>query len=563
MANIVIGNEFKTEFESIQRLYKEGYLSGGVQIKRVTRDTIETAANTFIFNPCERGVNGSDGSGEIKASFKKDGATWFAPLRGIAADSSNADWEQLIMDVAADYHKHYSLIEFRQVNDSVSREAEDRLINRFKTEFIERVFTGGKAFSAPVRYGAEREDIYGISVRMEISSGTGESKPVLGKLYFSESARELVPLPFKEAEKIDSFLSASVPDDEGAKPAGWSDLVDNRLVGKVFDGLAKVIDSGRYAKYVCFGGGDTEVIRYMLDSLANTGEHGEIKKLQCSRIKVLGISHVQWEKSAYVISLQGREILKAVVGLNGTVSLICLNCLERGKTEYLVNGNEIIYPEDVKTAGLKRYLNPAEPDFGVSDEDVNKIIVNSEIKNHLFTVRCAENMRNPNCARMVCASRAVEVKEGDKTVRKCKGCSYPEIVYSDIFAGGDARYTPHLNFATDRMTLVKEKTETCLCCGRPFTQSKISKEGLCSFCGGAHDYTKAGGELYRKYSGMLGLGVRLSHLFTKKYCREDGGVLLFVLGNDKYVFDKLNAQEFGFVSKPVKFKRYGGGRRNV
>jgi len=62
---------------------------------------------------------------------------------------------------------------------------------------------------------------------------------------------------------------------------------------------------------------------------------------------------------------------------------------------------------------------------------------------------------------------------------------------------------------------------------------------------------------------MLGLGVRLSHLFTKKYCREDGGVLLFVLGNDKYVFDKLNAQEFGFVSKPVKFKRYGGGRRNV
>ncbi|MDE7214286.1 MAG: hypothetical protein K2N68_00410, partial [Clostridia bacterium] len=128
MANIVIGNEFKTEFESIQRLYKEGYLSGGVQIKRVTRDSIETAANTFIFNPYERGVNGSDGSGEVKAAYKKDGATWFAPLRGVAADSSNADWEQLIMDVASDYHKHYSLIEFKQINDSSAREAEDRLV---------------------------------------------------------------------------------------------------------------------------------------------------------------------------------------------------------------------------------------------------------------------------------------------------------------------------------------------------------------------------------------------------------------------------------------------------
>lgn len=561
MANIVIGNEFKTEFESIRRLYKEGYLSGGVQIKRVTRDTIEMPTNTFIFNPYERGVNGSDGSGEVKASYTKDGATWFAPLRGVKADSSNADWEQLIMDVAADYHKHFSLIEFRQVNDNSTRETEDRLVTRFKTEFIDRVFTGGKAFSAPVRYGVEKENIYGISVRMEISSGTGESKPVLGKLYFSESGRELTPLTYSEAAKIDGFLTASVPEDEGLKPAGWSDTVDVRLVSKVFDGLTKIIEKGGYAKYVCFGGRDMQDIRYMLDSLANTGEHGEIKKLQCSRIKVLGISHVQWEKSAYVISSQGREILKAVVGLNDTVSLICLNCSERGKTSYLVNGNEIIYPSNVKTAGLKKYLNPAEENFGITDEDVNKIIVNSEIKNHLFSVRCPENMRNPNCSHTVCLSRAVEVKEGDKVIRKCKGCSYPEIVYTDIFAGGDAKYTPHLNFAADRMTLVREKTETCACCGRPFTEGKISKEGLCSFCSATQGYTKAGGELYREYSGMLGLGVRLTHLFTKKYCREDGSVLLFVLGNDKYVFDKLSAQEFGFVSKPVKYKRYGGGRR--
>lgn len=39
---------------------------------------------------------------------------------------------------------------------------------------------------------------------------------------------------------------------------------------------------------------------------------------------------------------------------------------------------------------------------------------------------------------------------------------------------------------------------------------------------------------------------------------EDGNVIIFELGNDRYVFDKLNAKEYGFIKKPVKVNR--GGR---
>lgn len=562
MANIVIGNEFKEEFESICKLFSEGYLSGGVQIKRVSRGVIETAANTFIFNEYERGVNGSDGSGEVKASYSKQGSSWFAPLRGVAADSSNADWEQLIMDVAADYHKHYSLIEFKKPNDAYSKSAEDALAARFKTEFLDRVFTGGKAYSAPVRRGVERENIYGVSLRMEISSGTGESKPVLGKLYFSDGGAGLTPMYWAEAQKIDGFLSSAVPDDDGDKTENKNETVSNVLVSRVLSGLTEVIEGNAYSRYVCFGESDTGVIKYMLESLANTGEHGEIKKLKCSRIKVLGISHVEWEKSAFTVSYQGKEVLKLVAGLNDTLSLYCLNCAEKGKLACLVSSNDIIYPDGVKVKGLKRSLDPAQKNFGLSDEDINKIIVNSEFKNHLFPVRCPENMRNPNCYKTVCLSRAVEVKQGEKTVRKCKGCNYPEIIFNDLFAGGESKYTPLLDFAFDRMTLVREKTAVCACCGRKFTAAKISANGLCAFCESTQGYTKAGGKLYKTYSGMLGLGVRLKHLFSKKYCREDGNVLLFVLGEDKYVFDKLNASEFGYIPKPVKYKKYAGGRSN-
>lgn len=77
---------------------------------------------------------------------------------------------------------------------------------------------------------------------------------------------------------------------------------------------------------------------------------------------------------------------------------------------------------------------------------------------------------------------------------------------------------------------------------------------ICHFCA-RDDKSSAAKKLYRKYAGMLSLGVRLAHLFAKKYCKEEDNVILFELGRDCYVFDKLNFKERGFIKKPEKVVR--------
>ena len=49
--------------------------------------------------------------------------------------------------------------------------------------------------------------------------------------------------------------------------------------------------------------------------------------------------------------------------------------------------------------------------------------------------------------------------------------------------------------------------------------------------------------------------VKAQLLFAPKYCREDDNILLFELGADKFVFDKLDIRDDGFVKKPVKYRR--------
>ena len=60
----------------------------------------------------------------------------------------------------------------------------------------------------------------------------------------------------------------------------------------------------------------------MLSQLATS----EVKELECTNVKVLGISHVEWEKSVYPVTYRGKVVLKFIVGLNGYVSLVCANC---------------------------------------------------------------------------------------------------------------------------------------------------------------------------------------------------------------------------------------------
>lgn len=548
MARIIIGSEYAEEFGSIYRLFSGGFISDEIRIKRASENVIETEKNTFVFSEREHGVNGGDAGGGA-LGFKKDGATWFSGLRGGYSDSGNADWKQLISDVAADFHKRYSLIEFKRTSSQRTDAEEERIKRRFASGFLERVFPEGKQYSLSNVRGTETENIYAVSMRLEINGG-GESEPVLGKIYFRESKGSgLVPVFAREAGQLDGYINGAVPSDDEREES--TDFIDAALVTRVFAALDRAFSGGKFAKYALFNDKYRKEIDEMLSQLATS----EVKSLECTGVKVLGISHLEWESSAYDVYCRGKSVLKLVIGLNDSVTLFCTNC---GGDVTLIDGNIIKFqgdpPENCRTV-----LDFGLDNLGLISEDIETIRKKGVLSEHLLEVRCAENPRNPRCSATVCLSQSVTVESGGKKSYKCKGCRYPEIIYSDLFGtGGSGKYTPALGFAADRLALVPEKTAKCPCCGREFLKSSLGRGGLCRFC--AASPAAADELLYKKYSACLGVWVRLKHLFHKKYCRESDNIILFELGGDRYVLDKLDVKESGFIKSPVKYKGNGGGR---
>lgn len=545
MAKIIIGREYAAEFESIRALYEGGFLSGEVHIKKARGNEIVTPTHTFEYRDGEHGVNGGDGE-ERALNFGADGASWFAQLRGADFDSGNADWKQLIMDVAADYHRNYSLIEFRQKKDKATVSDEKRLKDKFKSGFIDRVFVNGGQFVVAETRRTEPENYYAVSMRLEINGG-GESAPLLGKIYFREGADgRLAPITAREAGRIDEFVTGAIPSESGN---GDNGIIDVKLAGRVFAGLERSISGGKFSRYVSFNEKYKREIDSMLSQLATS----EIKELECTNVKVLGVSHVEWEKSVYDISCRGRNVMKLILGLNGYASLICVNC---GDETALVDGNVVKFIGDEVPDGCNCVLDFDSDNLGLISEDIELIREYGEIANHLFRVSCAENVRNADCSRMVCKSQTVELGAG---IRKCKGCRYPEVVYRDIFSEEmeTGKYTPALSFSFDKLALVDTPTVKCLCCGREFGAAAMPSNRLCGFCS-AIDHSADAKKLYRKYGGMLSLCVRLAHAFAPKYCREDGSMILFELGADRYVFDKLGVKKSGYINKPRKVIK--GGR---
>ena len=134
----------------------------------------------------------------------------------------------------------------------------------------------------------------------------------------------------------------------------------------------------------------------------------------------------------------------------------------------------------------------------------------------------------------------------------CSDCPYPEIVYTDV--SGEKHYTPAMLFAKDKMNLVNSSDAViCAVCGRGFSKESI-KYGKCKYCTQllSGDNVETSKLAYKKYKSILPLWVRLSALFSKKSCIEDDEVILFSLGKNVYLFNKLNAKEKGLIKGPKK-----------
>lgn len=556
---IIVGSQYKATFDSLLKILGSGKLSGtGARVEDgASGKTIVTDTTEYIYDASAG--SGASGSGAT-ISMDKSGASWFAPVRkGQSFDDGTSEWKQLIYRVARDFHDEFSIIEYKQCDgsgESDSREAEQnvgKIIDRFFGVNNAAVFKGSDASKGT-------EDIYGASVKLELSA-TGQSHfVVMCKIYFRKNGNGVFPLTGSAARQINSRLEESVDNDEPIQLT----LDESANINTVTVNAVRELVAGNYPvsfkDSLCFSTkqkadpvtgvrGDN----YDLKTFKQLVKRANVNKapLVCTSIQVLGISHVRWINDYYEIAFGGKVVMQAIVGFGGSITLRCLNC----------NGGDLITSDSISyvTSGKRGAKNKehvvldySTPDLGIDDKTFKDILLNSEFKNHLISVKCGNNSRTgKQCSSLVCRSQTVEV--GGEM--KCANCPYPEMVYTDYSGDRPLRYlTGQMTFVNDKLAMaLKSNTGNCRKCGRAFTTEALDN-GLCNICKKIDHLSGAEAErakkLYKKYSGAFSYGVRLRHLSDKKYCLEDDTALVFAMGRKTYVLCKLDMFEDGFIKRP-------------
>ncbi len=533
MARIIVGKEYEKAFLSACNLVGSGRLGKDLRLQKSGSRT-EISDGTYCYT-----LGDGFGDGENDEIFMgESGASWFSALRGESVGNQNAVWVAFLESLASRYHKLYSLVEYRQKPaDKAEEERNGKLLSAYAANLCEALFPA-VAGSITVRKCPEREsaeDIYGVSLRLELTNGTGAAVPVLCKVYFCKKGGTLIPLSADEGRRVGEYLRSVRAD-----PSGGEGRAEGALIDETLNALDRLITGGDFSAAMCCEANEDE--NTLLRLIGGTA--GDSVVLECQRVKVLGVLHVKWNVAAADLCLGEKRVLRLVVDEGGRATLSCLNCREGYG---LVENNVIRVTDD---AGVERAVtaDPAKKFLGLAEEKLEAIRTSKEFAPHLMKLACAENPRSGSCSRVVCASEAFTFEAGGRKIVKCKDCPYPEIVYTG--PDGVPRYTPSLAFARDRGDLV-ERTELryCTLCGRSFTRSALSG-GLCPLCSRAETGSEEARKTYRKYADILSPVRRLSP--GKKYCYEDDEILLFVVGKKTYIFDKLDVASGGYIAAPKK-----------
>lgn len=550
MAKIYVGNEYDKTFDSIVRMYNEGFVPETL-IKSINKNSILTNSHEFILK--KDADNSSDE--HLTASINNEGASWFAFFRGAKSESKNAEWLMFVESVKDYFHKNYSLVEYCPRDYKLSPN-EIALQKQIIEQFLKLFY---KDYNFEIFQGEEKEgieDIYGASVRMELSDGTGEAVPVLGKIFFRKTARGIVPYSKEQAENISKYLQVF---DKQQK-----DFVSSQnsleLTDTVLNALDKLINAS--------SGSDNDLSKYLVfasqkddDAVGIMIEKGPNEKVDiiCQSLSIMNISHLRWKNDNYNIRLNEKTVMKAIFGIGGKLSIFCNNC--KKKTP-LLEFNQIKYTFEGKKKLLNIFLD--RENFGIPLNILEEIRTSNVFSKHLMRICCTENARLAGpCVRYVCEDDTLLLEDN---IQKCKNCPYPEVLF--LCEDGTTRYTKNLAFARDRMTLVpKDKTVKCGCCGRTFYSEQPVSDYLCDFCKiiktgisslDFNDY-KEGNKLYSKYASALPLSIRLKNIKSRKYCKEDEDCILFVIDKTVFIFDKEKLSEKGFLPSPVKITSQGGG----
>lgn len=557
---VIIGGEYRETYANMVKILRSGYLGdAGAHVETAAdgSSVICTDGAEYVYEE-RSGANADNGS----VAMKKDGASWFAPVRrGMAFDDGTSEWKQLIYKVASDFHSAFSIIEYKRCDGSGNTDAKQVEANLGK--IIRRFF---KRNDAQIIKGNDKnkgsEDIYGASVKLELS-GTGQSHyVVMCKIFFRRTSDGISPLAASEAAQINARLE-DAPDN--TDPIRLSED-ESANINNVTVNAVRELVNGKFAvsfkESLCFStrqvlNPETKEYEDNYDlktyKFLASRAHANAAAVTCNSVQVLGISHVEWLNDYYEVAFGGRVYLQAVIGFGGSITLRCVNCGGGN----LITSNVISYTV-TDDNGLTRRVNlPLDyeaDDLGVDEAALEEINKYGEFAKHLLSVGCVNARLEKKCSACVCRSQTIVV-DGEM---KCADCPYPEVVYTDYSGERPMRYlTGKMTFVHDRLAMaLKENAADCKRCGRTFSKDALA-DGQCKLCSGIENLDGADGEeakkLYSRYKNAFSHSVRLKHFFDSKYCVEDDTALVFALGSETYVLNKTDLEKSdGFVKRPVK-----------
>ena len=549
MKEILVGKEYKNAFESVCKLLKGSVPYVDVHVKEVDEKERKIVTQTHIFKYSEEALS-SAASGSAMC-FTPAGASWFAGLRSGEKETGDgtAQWLSFIESVAKAYHKEYSLLEFKQSASAIDEEDERRCRNVLESVLALFFSSLPGAQISGAREKSVPDDIYGISLKAEISGGTGASVPVLGSVYFrmrgGAAGGKLVPIPAEEAEEIYKSLYSVIPEGNSSRvdSSGSSSLIDAAIFA--LDQLLKGKSERTFDECIMFGERDMQTVNELAEKLS----HDEAC-LDCRNISVLGISHVRWTSNAYFVYRGDKRVLRAMVSINGSITLMCENC---GTGGALIDNDKIVcryrdrYGNPVREEIV---IKPAEYNLGLTQEQVDKILKYSEISKHLQSITCAKNPRvQGGCTRCVCAVQLQNMGTAEKPVMACKDCPYPEMVYED--GEGGLHYTPNTSFARDKMTMTEEEVRECVYCGRKFSAAVMENTNACPLCSSRSKNEEEGKKRYSKYASVFSPITRIRYIGKRKMCFEDEDMMVFFMGQDRYILDKKDLEKDGYLPAPI------------
>ena len=577
---VLVSRDYKDAYEAVRTIIQKGALQN---------PAYRVLDNGHIYDGVYEYVLGAQEEKSRQEStngFAGDGASWFRCLRGEQEQSDDATWCNFMVNVKEEYHKRFSVVVYEQMPRSgeewkKTEEKAQRILRRFLSVFCAEL-TGdfGMIDVRSVRAADVTEDIYGVSMHVELSTSatSGAPLPLLCKVYFNRNGQ---PIPWKTAKQYDAEIARIIPaGNEGDRILNdGADAKSDPLIDTSLGAVEAMVHdpATNLADYTWMG----EIDMPTTDAEAESADRADesdagltsaerkqrqaLRKLyiqmshndfalECQRVEVLYISHIKTQPYVCRVAIGGRPILQAEIGINDTLTVQCLNCDDR---TVLVDHNTICYREgDVEKTAV---INAAGERMGLTDDVIAQILQNSPLHDHLLRVRC-DGYR---CYRVRCRSQVFDDPSGDSF---CMDCTHPEIVYTDL--DGKPYYTPAVTVTTDTLQVYNEQQGgaaagewgVCAKCHRAFSRGHLVEvdhvllcKDLCAPAERNLDPADAR-RCYRTYSGILPLSKRLLATRKRKACYEDEEMILFVLDNKQYLFNKLNVGEGAYLAQPQRIK---------